>query len=432
MSLSTHSSHPDSQPPRPGTKWLGTTADEAQPKKPWVVGIALALGIFLINGPFMGINAVLLPSRIAEISPEGKAGVVALLSSVAMIVATLANIIIGSLSDRTRSRWGRRTPWLIGGSIATAGTLLIVSQVQTVPMLIFVWCVLQLGLNSLIAPLIAVMSDRVAPKHRGTISSIYAVGFSGGVYGGQIIGAQFLGAPMTGFYVLSGLILLAGPVAALIMREPSSLDMPRMRLNKQELLHNFALPIRGARDYYFALFGKLFIVAAKYSISGYMLFILTDYMLIQTEDASGVISLVSLALMITAIGMGAIAGPISDRMGRRRPPVITAGILISLGSLIPFLSPQPWTLVAYGIVAGIGMGAFNSVDQALNIDVLPNADNAAKDLGILNLANTGGQVLGPIIAASAISTIGYHALFPAAAILAALGTFSIALIRSVR
>lgn len=412
--------------------WHGITSDEAQPKKPWMLGVALALGIFLINGPFMGINAVLLPARIADISPEAKANIVALLSSTAMVVATIANIVIGALSDRTRTRWGRRTPWLLGGSVTTAMMLIVIGHVDTVALLVPLWCLFQLGLNALIAPLIAVISDRIAPRHRGTISSIYSVGFSGGIYGGQIIGAQFLGTPLTGFYVLAGLMLLAGPIAAALMKEPSSVNMPKLDLNFRELMLAFSLPLAGARDYYLALIGKLFIVAAKYAISGYMLFILTDYMMVGTGEAGGVISRVSLALMITAIGVGALAGPISDKLGRRKLPVIIAGLLITVGSLIPYFAAESWTLMVYGVVAGIGMGAFNSVDQALNVDILPNPKTTAKDLGILNLANTAGQVVGPVVAATAISIIGYHMLFPAAAALAALGTLAISFIKSVK
>ena len=54
----------------------------------------------------MGVNVVLLPAKTALLAGDGKASVVAVLSTSAMIVAAIANIIFGALSDLTRSRFG--------------------------------------------------------------------------------------------------------------------------------------------------------------------------------------------------------------------------------------------------------------------------------------------------------------------------------------
>ena len=51
---------------------------------------------------------------------------------------------------------------------------------------------------------------------------------------------------------------------------------------------------------------------------------------------------------------------------------------------------------------GLGYGIYMVVDQALNVDVLPNPNEAGKALGILNLANTLGQVIAPIVVSSIV------------------------------
>jgi len=406
--------------------------DDDQASVPVRVGVALALGCFLWLGPYLGVNAVLLPARVAEIAPQEKTGVIALLATVAMIVATLANVLIGAFSDLTRSRWGRRSPWLIVGSIGSAAMLLAVGRASTVGQLVLLWAIYQVFLNAIVAPLLAVISDRIAPRHRGTISSIYAFGYSAGLYGGQIIGAQFLGGLWAGFVVLAALTLLSGPVAVLLLREPSSRDLPRRGLSKAMLLDSFSLPRTDCRDYYLALFGKFLIISATFAISGYQLYILTDYMRLGDGSTAGYISSIATILMITALVMSAISGPVSDRIGRRKLPVVVAGVLVAVGVLVPAVSDSPWTMLVYAVIAGVGMGAFNAVDQALNVEVLPNQDTAAKDLGVLNLANTGGQIVGPIVAAAAISAIGYRAMFPLAAALALVGCVLILMIRRVR
>lgn len=87
------------------------------------------------------------------------------------------------------------------------------------------------------------------------------------------------------------------------------------------------------------------------------------------------------------------------------------------------LSNNPWTMVVYGLLAGLGMGIFFAVDQALNLEVLPNPQTAAKDLGILNLANTGSQIIGPIVAAAIVTAShgSYFGIFPVCAGLALVG-----------
>ena len=58
----------------------------------------------------------------------------------------------------------------------------------------------------------------------------------------------------------------------------------------------------------------------------------------------------------------------------------------------------------YAGIAGFGYGVYSAIDQALNVDVLPNKEEADKDLGILNLATTLGQAVGPSIT-SAVKTV---------------------------
>ncbi|WP_370677418.1 MFS transporter [Pleomorphomonas sp. PLEO] len=412
--------------------WSASISDAEQPQIPYRLGIALCAGVLLWLGPYFGTATVLLPGRVAIIDPGNKANIIAMLSISAMVVATVANILIGALSDLTRSRLGRRTPWLIAGSVGSAAMLILMGRAESVTMLLVEWCIFQVFLNAIVAPLLAVISDRIAPAHRGTISSIYAFGFTLGIYGGQFINARFLGDLSTGFVSMAVLILLSGPLAALIMREASSQSMPRRVLNRDMVLDNFSIPRRNARDYYLALFGKLMITTATFAIQGYQLFILTDYLKVTQDEVGHQIELISIILMVTALGMALVAGPISDKLGRRKGPVALAGLLVAIGALVPFFSTQPWTMLVYALIAGIGSGIFNSVDQALNVEVLPNAETAAKDLGVLNLANTGGQILGPAIAAIAISAIGYQMIFPTVAVVALIGVAMIAMIRSVR
>lgn len=412
--------------------WSGTTTDEQQPRFPLRIAIGLAVGAFCWIVAYLGAVGVLLPARIAEIDDANKATIVAINSTVSMVVATLANIIIGAFSDLSRTRFGRRTPWIWIGAIGSFLSLIMLGQVQSTTALILTWAVYQIFLNSIIAPLLATIADRIAPKYRGSAASAYALGIGLGTGLGQVIGAQFLGSTSLGFVVLAALTVLAGPTAWIMFREVSSLPMPRKSFDRKMLVENFVFPTRNARDYYLALAGKFFTMVAKFSVQGYLLFILTDYLLLDGDQTKAYVSLTATIIMVAGIAMAFVAGPIADKLGRLKLPVVVSALLVGTGVFMPFLSASPTMIIAYAVLAGIGFGVFNAVDQALNIAVLPNRATAAKDLGILNLANTGGQIAGPLLAAAVITAFGYHMVFAAAAVAALFAVGCFLAIRSVK
>ncbi len=79
--------------------------------------------------------------------------------------------------------------------------------------------------------------------------------------------------------------------------------------------------------------------------------------------------------------------------------------------ILPFASATAGAMVAAAAVAGLGFGIYLSVDTALMTEVLPSADDRAKDMGILNIANTAGQVLAPGLASVTVAVGGYRPLF---------------------
>jgi MFS family permease len=409
-----------------------TIGGKSQRKRPLRLGLALIVGPACWLGPYIGVSVTLLPAKIGQLAPDNKIALVALFSTVAMIVATIANIIAGALSDITRTKHGKRTPWIVVNSILSAVLLVILSMAPNIGTLLLVWGIYQAVLNAVVAPMIAQLSDRVAPRWRGTISSFYGIGMAFGNYGSGIIASQFLGNIGVGFQVLAAFALFGGLISAFLANEPSNLGEPRAQFDVRTLKQNFMFPTKNCRDYYLALIGKILMVTGQYVIVGYQLYIFTDYMKLNNNQTASSVSLMSTILMITGILFCALAGPISDHFHRLRAPVAVTTIMLGIGAFFPFIVAEPWTMIAYAVIAGIGMGAYNAVDQALNVAVLPNPKTAAKDLGIINMANTLGQVFGPLIAAGVISLVGYRAIFPIETLICLIGGILIMMIKKVR
>ncbi len=85
-----------------------------------------------------------------------------------------------------------------------------------------------------------------------------------------------------------------------------------------------------------------------------------------------------------------------------------------------------------GALAGVGFGIYLSVDAALMTEVLPSDEDRGKDLGILNMANTGGQMLAPVVASLTVATVGYRPLFVLGALVSVAAALCIRPIKSVR
>ncbi|MFT8908307.1 MAG: MFS transporter, partial [Lentilactobacillus diolivorans] len=163
----------------------------AKGKFPYRLGFGILFGLLGWLIPYLGVNSTLLPAKIQQIAPNQKVQIVALLATIAMIVATVANIIEGALSDRTTSRWGKRNPWIFLGMITTLICFYFLTKVTTITGIIINWSLFQVALNMMVAPLVAFIADKAPKKYRGAISAFYGVGMNIGTPVGTMIASQY-------------------------------------------------------------------------------------------------------------------------------------------------------------------------------------------------------------------------------------------------
>lgn len=409
---------------------MDTQAVKKRP--PYRIGVGLAVGVLSWLLPYVGVNSTLLPRLLQQIAPDQKVQIVAELATIGMIVAAIANVVFGALSDRTRSKRGKRTPWIIGGSIACAVCFWLITITTSIPVLFVIWGVYQAALNAVVGPLLAILSDLVPKQYKGTISSFYGIANSVANPLGTIVASQFLTKVTMGIWTMIIIELVLGFLSVAIIHEPGNQDAEVEPLHGKQLLEAFIFPVHGdLRDFYLALFGKLLIVAAHYVIVGYQLYIFTDYMKMNAGRAASSLSIMSTILMFAGMIFAAVSGPIADKIGSIKKMMVFASIVFGIGVLMPMFDAAPWTMFAYAVVGGSAYGIYNSVDQALNVSILPSKEAAAKDLGILNLANTLGQILGPIVASIMITAMGYRLIFVAAFVMCVIGGILFQMIRRV-
>ena len=421
-------------------KNVAAIADDIAPDtgKPMPKSVMIRFGIGFIVFNIMWMmagtagSAVLLPDRFNGLGIGSGEAVLASMNSIGIIFALIANIVFGALSDGTRSRFGKRTPWIIPGGLIAGLAYFMTSNATTLVGIVAWWSVLQIGLNMMIAPCVAILSDRVPQKIRGTLSAFYGVGQIVGQSLGTMIGAAFITNPKPGFLVGTVIWVLTGIVVVLIIPR----ELPATsgeKITVKEMVMQFRPPVKGAGDFYLALVGRLAMIFGYNMIMGYQLYVTQKYIGLDKVEAAATVSTMATIVMVISLITSLASGPISDKIGKRKLPVFVASAIMAVGLAIPWLAPTKTSMLIFAAVMAVGYGIYMAVDQALNVDVLPNPDEAGKDLGILNLANTVGQVLAPIATSSIVLATGSYALtFPCAIVAVMAGAVLILFIKKAK
>lgn len=387
-------------------------------------------------GPYIAAVSLFLPTLIQYIDEENKIQLVALFSICAMVVAAISNMVAGYLSDRTRSRFGKRTPWLVGGAAAFMLSMILASMANNIPFLLASWMLGQVALNFIVAPMVAWLE--LAPENgKATASSAYGgLGMALGNNGFTIIAAMFLGQVRLGFIIFGILTFVGTLLAAIIVHEPSNLDEKIEVADKKEKTSlKEAMAIFPSwsvgRDYYLALIGKLFQGVGNFSVTGYLLFIMTDFLGKGTADTQHAIQLINTIMLLFGLAMGFIAGPLSDKYKVLKFPVGLSTISLGIGALSMYFLQNDVGILIYGFSAGLGMGIWNSLDNLLNLEVIPDKNRVAFFLGVYNLGNTLTQAIAPVLAAFVISQFSFSSIFIVSFICSMIGGLSILSIKSV-
>ncbi|WP_240541388.1 MFS transporter [Bifidobacterium santillanense] len=383
------------------------SADGHRPTTTEVVrlGVGFTISAVACAIPWVALSSIILPAVLEGIDPASKESMLGIINAAGSIVALFANIIFGTFSDLTRSRFGKRSPWIVVGGIVTGLSIGAIAFVNTHAMIVLLWCCAQLGYNIMLAPYVATMSDRVPDKFRGTVSGFYGAGIAVGQTLGSFVGAQLLKNGTSGIFAgwMMGLVIfgLCGIVVVAIWpREKSNVDEPREEINARSVLLRFRPP-KNAPDFYYALAGRTMMMGGYWMINTYQLFIAQDYVFAGDPDAklkaASVIATMSVITLVVSLIAAVAAGPLTDKIGMRKLPVALASCLFAVGALMPLLFRSEMGMFLFAGIAGLGYGTYNAIDQALNVSVLPNPDEAGKDLGILNLANTLSTVIGSLM-----------------------------------
>jgi MFS family permease len=402
--------------------------------KRWIALIALAnLGLYL---GYFGPITVLLPNQVQAIAgPAHKVAVLGWVTGIGAAVAMISNPVAGALSDRTTSRFGRRHPWTVWGALAGAAALVLLAGQHAIAGVIIGWCLAQAGLNAMQASITAGVPDHVPVAQRGLVSGWIGLPQTVGV----VLAVVLVTVVVTGN---AGYVLTAAAVVACAL--PFALTTPDPLLPRsarppfawRAFIRSFWLSPRRYPDFAWAWLTRFAVNLGNAMALLYLLYFLRDKIhysrLFPGQQAENGLLILILIYTVAVVITAVTGGVISDRTGRRKLPVTVSGLVMAVPAVMLALWPSWPVAIASAAIMGLGFGVYLSVDQALVTQVLPSAAARAKDLGIINIANSGPQVLAPAIAAPLVSQLGgYPTLFLSVAVITVLGSAFVWKIRSI-
>ncbi|HEX5440892.1 MAG TPA: MFS transporter, partial [Ktedonobacterales bacterium] len=362
--------------------------------------LGLSLPWFGLNFQFAALLPVVIPAQILLFVAPGSAGnaqqalFLGAMAALGAVTALILQPTIGALSDRTRTRFGRRRPFMLVGAVGLLVGLALLALSH----------VLALFIGGLFVVLVAntisstasqgLVPDCVPVHQRGTASGFVGLMTLLGTVGSLAVASVLLGQSTSGgaatagiahgaalFYIVAASVLaLFATIPLLLIKEntwarrigPHGAQRPGESKDADEpcgsrwaaLLH----PWRQAN------FRWVFLTRAFVMLGLALFMTYIEYYFARVAhvtnfiQATAVIAILSLA---GAVASTLLVGMLSDRIGRRAPIVAVASAFMAAAALIFVVAPGEIPLWPLGLLFGLGYGAYMSVDVALAVDTLP-------------------------------------------------------------
>lgn len=392
--------------------------------------IRLSLMWFAGNALWEALLTVVLPILVLRaVGDARKAVALSVLATVGTLLASVVHPLAGWASDATRSGFGRRRPYVLGGAVVAAVAMLWMAFGTGYTQLVASVLLLQLGYNTATAGYQAYIPEIAPEGGRGKASGFLGLMSSLGALVGAI-GSRFLihGTLYRDLLgVLVALLLLGAVVTVWGLPEAPS---------PQRGAPQSALPPQPGRyrDFIWVVATRALVMLAFYTLLTYLLYYLKD--VAGLPNYTSVTSYVVAVTILAASACTVWAGTRSDSIGRR-PLVCAAGILMGAAAAAFLLVRGVVPILLVGVVFGLGYGAYQSVDWALATDVLPDSGGIARDMGLWGLGTTVPQMVAPLIAGTVfllvpVGPAAYRLIFGLTALYAFVGSALVWQIRGVR
>jgi MFS family permease len=323
--------------------------------------------------------------------------------SITAVVALLTTILMGTLSDGTRTRWGRRRPFMLVGYLLwgvftavypLAG--LFRSVTVGVGMAILFDSIMSFwGSTANDAAFNAWITDITTSGNRGTVVGVTEI-LKWVALLVTYAGAGFLVVALgyTGFFLAVGaIVVVMGLAGGFTAREPALAEPPRERY-WQRIGDTFQWKSLKENRTLLAILVSVAVWNISFNVFfPYLMIYLQHYVRLPVAQSS---VLIAIAILVGGIAAGYPLGILADRWGRR-PLAVTAVILEAAGLLLFSFTKSFAALLASGILWVMPMAAWSIATTAWEKDLFPEEKRGQFQGWEILFRVTIAMTLGPLV-----------------------------------
>jgi MFS family permease len=366
-----------------------------------------------------GLNTIVLPHRLFAIVDEAhQATVLGLITFAGLAVGAAVQPIIGTMSDRSRARWGRRGAIGLGVFLALPSLALFGLAGGAIAALLG-YLLVQLAASVAQAGQQALLPDLIATNRRGIAAGVKGFMDVVGATLGFVILGQLLGGAGTApaLLVIGAALVLLFLLTVLLTREPAQ---PAACVARVSFKDAFRFDIRRHRAFASLIASRFLFLLGTYAVGRFFLFYVADRLALDPNDAAAQAGALLGGLGLVTALAALPAGWAADRIGRVPLMVVGAG-LSAAGVLLLTMASSSTTILLFGGLMALGSAAFSAANWALTADLVPPAE-AARFMGLANFGTAGAAaaagLFGPLVdwANGRDPGAGYTALFALAAV----------------
>jgi MFS family permease len=408
---------------------------ETTSRLPWyrlgaITFFSLALGMVSNT-----LEPAVLGHKVLELVPAQKNTALGFTTFAGLIVAVLWQPIIGALSDRTRSRLGRRAPYFIGGTALVVACLYAIALAPSFSIVIAGVLLIQLASNTVQGPWQALIPDQVPAGQRGAAAGLKAAfDILAFVLGRQISGRLVSAGSVAGAVTVTSTVFVTALLLTLVAarERPAAIRVPPSPTLRQALARAFSVDWRAHPAFGWWFANRFLFWAGFIALNTFLLFFMIDVVRMGEAQAQRFVGNLSTVIGLVVLVASLPAGWLADRIGRR-PLVAAAGLLAAAGTAVILFARSEPVIIGAGALVGLGVGVFLSANWALVTDIVPESE-AARYLGIANIATAGGSgiarllggiLIDPINRLAGNTSAGYLGLYGLTLLSFLLGTLAI-------
>ena len=322
----------------------------------------------------------------------------AIIGLVGTIIAIVVQPTVGTISDYTMTRWGRRKPYIFIGSILDVVFLYGLASSNTILTIAAFLALLQFSSNFAQGPFQGYVPDLVPAPQVSTASALVGLMQILGNVIGVLVASVAIGTNnyFAGIMVLAAVELVT-MLSVVIRVDDGRTSKPRDGKRWRDIaLEAWGTDILKERSYVWLVCSRLFILMGAATLTGFVIVYLAKVFGQPKEQAESTLQVLLAIIAVTTVLVVIPAARRSDKGGRKRYIWASCGLGIVALVMVALAPSLPILFVAAAIF-GASSGTFIAVDWALMTDIIPKA-SSGRYMGISNLATASAGTLALIFA----------------------------------